>query len=416
MKFEGRHIALVEDDEIMGGSLVHRLELEGARISWLKTHAVALGAIRTPYRSFDAVVSDIKLPDGDGGDLYQTLCDHGNPPPFLFITGHGEVEQAVKLMRSGASDYFVKPFEMDVFLDRLAQILPSRLDNKTTANVGVSDVARHVETEVARAAALDLPVLIKGELGTGKGLLAEAIHYQSARKSAEYQKLDFARIPEEKHATVLTEMLEKDTSGTLLLSVVSSASANAQAHLLNTLDAGKLPMRIIASAREVSSNTDQGADLRMDLSLRLSAFEIRIPPLRERPEDAVWLLHRFFDHANALEGMRLDGISAQCFDAVQTHPLPGNGAELKARVKRAVALSQSRILMSSDLFPELAEKHLSDVRQETVIRPLASTRAEAEKTEIQRALAAADGHVSEAAKMLNISRTTLWEKMQRYKL
>ena len=117
MILENRHIALVEDDEIMGGSIAQRLELEGARVVWMKTKTVALGAIRTPYKKFDAVVCDIKLPDGTGEDLYMALCDHSVPPPFLFVTGHGGVDQAVRLIHAGAADYLTKPFNMDQFLD-----------------------------------------------------------------------------------------------------------------------------------------------------------------------------------------------------------------------------------------------------------------------------------------------------------
>src|SRR5690554_5110838 len=121
-----RYIVLVEDDEIMGGSLLQRLELEGAQVLWLKQIVRALGAIRTPKKPIDAVICDIGLPDGSGEDLFSTLLRTGTPPPFLFITGQGGIGQAVRLIKSGAADYVTKPFEMSVFLERLSLLVGNR--------------------------------------------------------------------------------------------------------------------------------------------------------------------------------------------------------------------------------------------------------------------------------------------------
>lgn len=121
----GRIIALVEDDEIMGASIQQRLLLEGR--GYLAPDAGARPACdRTPRRRFDAVVCDIRLPDGTGEDLFMTLLCTSSPPPFLFVTGQGEVAQAVRMLRSGAADYLTKPFDMRVFLDRLAQVAAAR--------------------------------------------------------------------------------------------------------------------------------------------------------------------------------------------------------------------------------------------------------------------------------------------------
>ena len=118
-----RYIVLVEDDEIMGGSLLQRLELEGAQVLWLKQMVRALGAIRTPKRPIDAVICDIGLPDGSGEELFSALARTATPPPFLFITGQGGIGQAVRLIKSGAADYVTKPFDMAVFLERLSLLV-----------------------------------------------------------------------------------------------------------------------------------------------------------------------------------------------------------------------------------------------------------------------------------------------------
>ncbi len=138
----GYNILLVEDDEIMGASLVQRLTLEGAGVSWHKQTGRALGAIRTPRAPIDAVICDIRLPDGTGEDLYTTLCETTVPPPFLFITGHGGVDQAVRLIKAGAADYVSKPFEMAVFLDRLAMLLSRQPRQEMPPVLGISPAAR----------------------------------------------------------------------------------------------------------------------------------------------------------------------------------------------------------------------------------------------------------------------------------
>ena len=150
MILENRHIALVEDDEIMGGSIAQRLELEGARVVWMKTKTVALGAIRTPHKKFDAVVCDIKLPDGTGEDLYMALCDHSVPPPFLFVTGHGGVDQAVRLIHAGAADYLTKPFNMDQFLARLSGMITADQLEIGESPFGISPQAIDLHATLAR--------------------------------------------------------------------------------------------------------------------------------------------------------------------------------------------------------------------------------------------------------------------------
>ena len=128
----GRRIAVVEDDEIMGASIVQRLELEGAQPTWWRRGADAAAALRTTRAPFDAVVCDIRLPDQDGEAVFRAAALAGPPPPFLFITAHGDIEQAVRLLRAGGADYLTKPFAIDVFLDRLAAIARSPEDINAT--------------------------------------------------------------------------------------------------------------------------------------------------------------------------------------------------------------------------------------------------------------------------------------------
>lgn len=181
---EGRRIILVEGDEIMGASLLQRLELEGAEVQWHRQIARALPAIRTPRRSVDAVICDIRLPDGTGEELYDTLTRTSHPPPFLFITGQGAIDQAVRLIRSGAADYIAKPFDIGDFLARLAHVMRPRADQDVPSETGVTDAARLVDRQIAQAAARDTPLLIRGSPGLGKVRLARRVHELSNRRAA----------------------------------------------------------------------------------------------------------------------------------------------------------------------------------------------------------------------------------------
>jgi len=140
----GRRIAIVEDDEIMGASLVQRLDLEGARPTWWRRGTDAAAALRSAHAPFDAVVCDIRLPDRDGEAVFRDAAIAGPPPPFLFITAHGDIEQAVRLLRAGGADYLTKPFAIDVFLDRLAAIARSPDDVQATGALGVSPAMRAI--------------------------------------------------------------------------------------------------------------------------------------------------------------------------------------------------------------------------------------------------------------------------------
>lgn len=115
----GRHLVVIEDDALMGNSLVQRLELEGADVTWVRREVQGIAAVRSPHRPVDAVICDIRLPDGSGEAIFAAVSRTITPPPFLFITGQGEIDQAVRLLRSGAADYLTKPFEMPDFLKRL---------------------------------------------------------------------------------------------------------------------------------------------------------------------------------------------------------------------------------------------------------------------------------------------------------
>ncbi|MCM2563335.1 sigma-54 dependent transcriptional regulator [Lutimaribacter sp. EGI FJ00015] len=405
-----RHIVLVEDDEIMGGSLLQRLELEGAQVLWLKQMVRALGAIRTPQKPIDAVICDIGLPDGSGEELFSTLVRTGTPPPFLFITGQGGIGQAVRLIKSGAADYVTKPFDMSVFLERLSLLVSDRdkpfADDDFPPLLGVSPAARKIEGLIAKAAGESHAALIRGGPGTGKDLVARRIHDLSDRSAAPFVAVNLAREADAEMALFGSDgAFEVVSEGTLFINAVSKMGAKAQSRLLERLD-GRFEGRLIAACGNDLEDLIAQGRITSELFYRLAQTEIPIPPLNTRPDDAIWLMQQLFRKLAARHGPGIEGISVLCEDAVRAHDWPGGGRELRARLLRGLTMATGPLLQPSDLFPE----RLADPDE---IMSLVEAREAAEKAQIIAALDRTGGQIGEAARLLRIARTTLWEKMQK---
>ncbi len=396
---EGRRIVLVEDDEIMGASLLQRLTLEGAEVQWHRQIARALPAIRTPRKSLDAVICDIRLPDGTGEELYDTLTRTSHPPPFLFITGQGGIDQAVRLIGSGAADYIAKPFEIAAFLTRLATVMRPRSDQEMPPETGISAAARTVDRQVAEASTRDTPLLIRGAQGLGKLRLARRVHDLSERCAAPILICNALR--DRVDAAEVEAAVVEVGEGTLVLVGIGELNASAQDKVMVALKAPNF--RLIATLGQHGEDAAQG--LRADLLSLLQSHEIVVPPLADRPDDAVWLAAQLFPGLNARRKVPLTGIAATAEEAIRAHGWPGNGRELRARLMRAVEAAEGGLVMSADLFPERAA--------DEAMRPLSEVRDAAEKAQIMAALDRTQGQVGEAARLLRVSRTTLWEKMQK---
>ena len=396
---EGRRIVLVEDDEIMGASLVQRLTLEGAEVQWHRQIARALPAIRTPRKSLDAVICDIRLPDGTGEELYDTLTRTSHPPPFLFITGQGGIDQAVRLIRSGAADYIAKPFDIAAFLTRLATVMRPRADQEMPPETGITAAARMVDRQIAETAARDTPLLIRGAQGLGKLRLARRVHDLSERRAAPILICNALR--DRVGAAEVEAAVDQVGEGTLVVVGIGELDPFAQDRVMAALKAPNF--RLIATLGQHGEDVAQG--LRADLLSLLQSHEIVVPPLADRPDDAVWLAAQLFPGLNSRRKVPLIGIAASAEEAIRAHGWPGNGRELRARLMRAVEAAEGGMVMTADLFPERAA--------DEAMRPLSEVRDAAEKAQIMAALDRTHGQVGEAARLLRVSRTTLWEKMQK---
>lgn len=436
MSLENRSLALIEDDPIMGESLVQRLKLEGAKVRWWKNGAEALQGLSEA--SADAIICDIRLPDRSGADVFRSIARERRAPPFLFITGYGDVEQAVSLMREGARDYMTKPFVMAEFLARLEQVVgaPEALGVPV---LGVSAAMRELEQFLERAARVNSNLLLTGETGVGKEVCARFLHDKRQKPNGPFMALNCAAIPADlmeselfghekgaftgAHARHLG-YAERAGDGVLFLDEISELTPKLQAKLLRVIESRSfhrlggeqaIPFKarlVCATNADLRQATQEGT-FREDLYFRINVIACHVPPLRDRADDIEWLIDRFFAEFTRTIDSDAVGVSALASEAARQHGWPGNVRELRNRIERAVALALGRWIMPADLFPEHNE---SPATEGKFIASLGTAREDAEKRHIQRALAVTGGAILPAAKALGISRTTLWEKMKRYGL
>ncbi|MGI9382463.1 MAG: sigma-54-dependent transcriptional regulator [Methyloligellaceae bacterium] len=435
MLHEGGQVGLVEDDPIMGESLLQRLTLEGLDVVWLKTGRDALDYLKTDRP--DLIICDIRLPDMTGEDLFTGALRQGADAPFLFITAYGEIGQAVRLVKAGASDYLTKPFDMDAFLGRVDGLLSRHGPADGNATLGVSDAMRNVETLIRRSADLFCPVLFTGETGVGKEVCATYMHRISQASDEPFIAVNCSAIPRdlleseifghEKGAfTGATRQhrgyAERARRGILFLDEISELQLELQAKLLRLIEdrhflrvGGETPIPFTAQI-VCASNIDletavERARFRADLLFRINVVRIDIPPLRSRPADIPPLIEKFVEEFAATYDKPIRGVSSLAEVLALSHEWPGNARELRNRVERAVALADGEWLMPADLFPEMP--HLEEGPRGAGLASLAKVRDAAERHQIERALDETEGQIAKAAALLGISRTTMWEKMRR---
>jgi DNA-binding NtrC family response regulator len=428
-------IAVIEDDPILGESIVQRLVLEGHRCCWWGTGREALAGLRKAG-GVAAIVCDIKLTDINGEELFRRMLPLIGATPIVFMTAFGDIEQAVRLIRAGADDYLTKPFAIDALVQKLSNILTRHA--VTTGSVGVlgtSEAMRQLEGLLRRIRDIESSVLLTGESGVGKEVAAKFLHKISKRFDAPFVAVNCAAIPaelvdselfgHEKGSFTSANALhigfaERAGRGTLFLDEIAELPVGLQAKLLRLLQE-RLFLRVggerqiaftarlvCATNADLRHRVEQGS-FRRDLYYRLNVIELQVRPLRERTEDILPLLQRYVSLFGEQFSRPTEGVTPRAERAVLAHQWPGNVRELRNRAERAVALAESALLDIDDLFPEAAAEYA----EPRPIVTLADARAEAERRQIISALDDADSQLGAAAKRLQISRTTLWEKMKR---
>jgi len=432
------HIAVVEDDPIMGESLLQRLALEGYDAHWYKSGGEALAQLRLDRP--DLVLCDIRLPDMNGEEIFRAALPELRFAPVMFMTAFGDIEQAVRLMRAGADDYVIKPFHMEDFLKKIDHLLKRRgiAEGMGDPVLGHSEAMRRIEALLRRVADIESTLLFTGESGVGKEVAARFVHRISARAGEPFVAVNCAAIPadlleselfgHEKGAftgaaTRHEGYAERAGEGILLLDEIGELQPSLQAKLLRMIQerqffrvGGERPTQfrarlICASNADLDKEVESGR-FRRDLYYRINVIAVKIPPLRERREDIANLLGEYIGQFADSFQSQVRGASTLAEEVAMIYHWPGNVRELRNRVERAVALTQGPWIGPADLFPDLVPQAPLSENAESVL-PLAAVRDEAERRHIAFALERTGGQMKQAAELLGVSRTTLWEKMRR---
>ncbi|WP_245870515.1 sigma-54-dependent transcriptional regulator [Teichococcus rhizosphaerae] len=380
------------------------------------------------------IVCDIRLPDGSGEALLTRLMPELGGTPIIVVTAFGDVGQAVRLLRAGADDYVEKPFPAQLLIDKLAAYAgwnppaPPAPDAAGWSSPAMRTLRRHL----LKLGQVDTTVLLGGESGAGKEVAARALHEGGSRAAGPFVAINCAALPAELLESQIfghergaftgaaerqLGLAERAAGGTLFLDEVAELGPAPQAKLLRLLQERRftrlggreeLPLRariIAASNADLRARVAEGR-FREDLYYRLAVVELRVPPLRERPEDLAMLAAHFLRHFSDAFAREEPQLGAPAFEALLAHGWPGNVRELRNRIERAMVLAEGPRLEAADLFPEAQAPEAPPLS-------LAEARDAAEREHIRRMLARAGGRMGDAAQFLGISRTTLWERMRR---
>ncbi len=463
-------IIVLEDDLIVRKNLEQQLRQRRFDVASAATLAAAQELLNKD--SWDLIFVDVRLPDGDGTDLLRELQNRPQRPLVVITTGFGSVQSAVECMRNGAFDYLLKPHsaeQLDFTLKKAEEYTQLLKVNRYLSHesdedahhelLGKSPSMEGLRQLIRKVARTQATVLIQGESGTGKELVARAIYRQSPRANAPFIKVNCAAIPEnlieseffghEKGA--FTGALNKREGrfelahgGTILLDEISEISPSVQAKLLRVLQERELErvggnrtirvdVRVIATTNRHLEQSIERKEFRQDLYFRLNVVPIHVPPLRERQEDIPHLTEQFVHRYSRKHGVKVQGISASCLDALRHHNWPGNVRELQNVMERAVILCGdgdmievaqlgfSRLMVPvQENVPSAAIPAVGN--QPAPLAPTApvpptevATLAELEKRHILAALTKTGGNRTHAAKLLDISIRTLRNKLNEYR-
>jgi DNA-binding NtrC family response regulator len=439
-------VLIVDDEPNILTSLKRALELEGYRAA--VAGAGAFGLEKAKDDPPDLVLLDVAMPELDGLEVLRRLKQELPDLPVVMMSGHGSIETAVRATKLGAFDFVEKPLSTDKLLITIENALKlSRLHRENAElrqradgdfeMIGRSAAMRQIFETLRKAAPSDASVLISGSNGTGKELVARALHQHSKRAAGPFVKTNCAAIPQELIESELfghergaftgaTQLrrgkFEQAHGGTLFLDEIGDMSLGAQAKVLRALEEREIErvggsgaiavdVRVVAATNKELGEEIEAARFREDLYHRLLVVPIAVPPLRERREDIPALVEHFLRQACAANDRRLKGIAQGAIGLLMQYDWPGNVRELKNLVARLVILSSGELVSEEEVRACLpAVKPVqSAYRRGISLRELVAT---AEREIILRALEANAGQVSKTAGELQVERSHLYKKMR----
>jgi two-component system response regulator AtoC len=441
-------ILLAEDDEIMRISIYDRLRKYGWEVDEAEDGLKAMALYAKNH--YHLIISDIRMPGLDGLTLLGNIRKQNQETDIIIMTAYGSIDDAINCLRRGATDYILKPFDLDDLIIRVTRLLNHQevkarceileatcRQNNDRKLFGKSQAMEQVYSLIAQAAPTNATILITGESGTGKELAARAIHNSSPRRDKPFVSINCAAIPEglmeselfghERGAFTGADQRRKGKfeladNGTLLLDELGDLAGPLQAKLLRVLQESRfervgggktirIDVRILAcTSKDLQSEVEAGR-FRRDLLYRLQVIPLRMPALREHKEDIEELCRAFLKEFNALHGRSVT-ITSAAVDCLKNYDFPGNTRELRNLMERASVLCRTPEITPADLPLEITCK-TGQLEEDF---NLSARLAAAEKEFLQIALQQSNGVRTEAARLLGISRKNLWEKMKSHRL
>jgi two-component system response regulator AtoC len=445
-------ILIVDDDPSVLFMLKELFEERGHRVLTVTTGADAVRKIA----GVDVVLTDLQMPAMSGLELLVAVREHDPSVPTILLTAHGSEKDAVSAMKAGAYDYLTKPFDIDevaLIVERALEARTLKAHNRRLVGeqalgrrmIGESPPMKQLLEDIARVAEKDVTVLIRGETGTGKELVASLLHAQSKRAKKTFLRFNCAAIPAELAESHMFGYVKgaftgaqspgrgffaEADGGTLVLDEVGELPHNVQASLLRALQDGeiqrvgaprpeKMDVRIVASTNRDLAQESRNGRFREDLYYRLAVVELVVPPLRERRSDIPPLCEEFARRYKDKFGLERFELSPGLVQRLSSADWPGNVRQLENTIARLAALSPGGVL-DADAFQPRAGGSSTPVAVDAgtpELGPSLREQVEAfERNLVARALEGAGGNQSEAARRLGTSRPTLVDKLRKYGL
>ena len=438
-----RKILIIDDEEKLRSLLARIVKSEGFEI--IEAKDLKTGFKKLEQTDIDVVLCDVKLPDGNGVDFLQNIKGSFPLTEVILLTAFGNIADGVQAMKNGAFDYIVKGDDNDkiipllykavekVHLQKKVQQLEKRIGDKYSFDtiIGKSKGIEQVIDLAKKVAKTDSTVLLTGETGTGKEVFAQAIHYESPRKAKSFVALNCSAFPKDLLENELfghaegaytgasksqKGYLEEAHEGTLFLDEIGEMNIELQAKLLRVIETGEfyrvgeskarhVNVRFLAATNKNLELESESGHFRSDLYYRLSVFQISLPSLRERKDDIPVFTDHFIKQFSLKTNKPAPHLNKDFLVALKNHPWKGNIRELKNVIERSVILADKELTAS--LLP--SDFSIDDDANQFDL-------AHVEKKHIKKVLAYVDGNKTQAAKLLGIGLTTLYQKIKDYNI
>ncbi len=439
-------ILIIDDEEKFRQLLTRIISLEGFTV--IEADTIAQGLKAMQQQTIDVVLTDVKLPDGNGIDAIEKIKAINPICEIIVMTAFGTIHDGVKAIKSGAFDYFTKGDDNDQIIPALGRVsdkvrlqkriyeLESKLEIKYGFDiiVGNSEAIKNTILMAKKVAPTDSTVLLEGETGVGKELFAQAIHYASNRKSKNFIAVNCSSFAKDLLESELfghkkgaftgafadkKGLFEEASDGTIFLDEMGEMNLDLQAKLLRVLETQtfikvgdtkptKVNVRIIAATNRNLMKESEKENFRLDLYYRLATFKINVPSLKERKEDLEELVKHFLAIYSIKLKKRISHIDKDFLSLLKKYEWRGNIRELKNCIERAVILAEGNHL-TCDLLPVEIVNHDCSVADHSI-----TSLAAMEKIHIAKIIAIAKGNKTKAAELLGIGLTTLYRKMEEY--